>query len=215
MGAPLLWQGQATGVINVMRSADQAGFTDYDVQTLTIFASQAAVVVENARLLDTTQHYASELEQRVSERTAALRAANIKLQELDTMKNEFVSNISHELRTPLANIKLYLRLLETGRAEKQPQYLATLHKESALLQFLFDQVDCLFKVLWVYTGIHFPGTGADSRAHARRSIISQPGLFTNHLANAPHHAKLPKHGIPQRRGHILRRITLRPNHTDH
>ena len=140
MGAPLLWQGQATGVINVMRSADQAGFTDFDVQTLTIFASQAAVVVENARLLDTTQHYASELEQRVSERTAALRAANIKLQELDHMKNEFVSNISHELRTPLANIKLYLRLLETGRAEKQPQYLATLHKESALLQTLIEDL---------------------------------------------------------------------------
>ncbi len=138
MGAPLLWQGQATGVINVIRSADQAGFTDYDVQTLTIFASQAAVVVENARLLDATQHYATELEQRVSERTAALRAANTKLQELDNMKNEFVSNVSHELRTPLANIRLYLRLLETGRAEKHPQYLATLHKEAALLQTLIE-----------------------------------------------------------------------------
>ena len=52
------------------------------------------------------------LERRVSERTAELRQALERLQELNTLKTNLISNVSHELRTPLAHVKGYVELLE-------------------------------------------------------------------------------------------------------
>jgi signal transduction histidine kinase len=69
---------------------------------------------------------------------AELTEANQKLQELDKMKDQFVSNVSHELRTPHANIKLYLRLLEHGKPEKYVEYMQTLHREVARQEKMID-----------------------------------------------------------------------------
>ena len=46
-----------------------------------------------------------ELEVRVQERTAELRSANKRLEELSQLKDEFVSIVSHELRSPLVSVK--------------------------------------------------------------------------------------------------------------
>ncbi|CAG0936853.1 two-component system, OmpR family, sensor histidine kinase KdpD [Thermoflexales bacterium] len=60
--------------------------------------------------------------------------------ELDRLKDQFVSSVSHEFRTPLANIKLYLRLLDSGRPEKREQYMQTLQRETARLENLIEDL---------------------------------------------------------------------------
>jgi GAF domain-containing protein len=63
-----------------------------------------------------------------------------RLQELDRMKDQFVSNVSHELRTPLANIKLYLSLLEQGRPDRRANYYEVMEREIQRLTRLINDL---------------------------------------------------------------------------
>jgi GAF domain-containing protein len=63
-----------------------------------------------------------------------------RLQELDRLKDQFVSNVSHELRTPLANIKLYLSLLEQGRPERRAIYYEVMSREIQRLTRLINDL---------------------------------------------------------------------------
>jgi diguanylate cyclase (GGDEF)-like protein len=61
VSAPMIWQGQVIGVIHVLHSVEGQRFTPADLELLTLFANQAAVAVENARLLAETQRRAEQL----------------------------------------------------------------------------------------------------------------------------------------------------------
>ena len=63
-----------------------------------------------------------------------------RLQELDRLKDRFISTVSHELRTPLANVKLYLQLLEKGHVERQGAYLDVMRREVQRLERLIDDL---------------------------------------------------------------------------
>jgi two-component system sensor histidine kinase BaeS len=115
-------------------------YTPQHAQLALAFATQAAAAVQNARLYEQASQHASDLEQRVAERTRALTAAYEQLQVLDQMKDEFVTRISHELRTPLANVRLYTNLLEKGRPAKHNEYLATLKQEGDRLNKLIEDL---------------------------------------------------------------------------
>jgi PAS domain S-box-containing protein len=79
MCVPLISRGDTIGAIYVENRSIQGRFSDDDVPPLVIFANQAAVAVENARLFQTLQKAHDELEIRVEERTAELARANEEL----------------------------------------------------------------------------------------------------------------------------------------
>ena len=159
-GAPVRSKGQVIGFLN-LNSGTPGYFTEADGARLQVFADQAGVAIENARLYDEVRRRAEELERRVAERTAELRqreqaleranqslldAANT-LQDvartqsaLIDLKNRFLASVSHELRTPLTNIKVSASLLDQGKPEKHAQYVATIQREVDLLQRLIEQM---------------------------------------------------------------------------
>lgn len=92
LGVPMYFKERVIGVLEAINKKEGT-FSTEDEELLTILAAQAAVAVENARLLD------------------ELRRANRELSELDRLKSEFITTASHELRTPLTAIRGYLRLL--------------------------------------------------------------------------------------------------------
>ncbi len=69
--APLRYRGQVTGVIALDNASRKAAFTEEDLYLLTVFADQAAVAVENARLFESERRRSAELE--------ALRQAGLRL----------------------------------------------------------------------------------------------------------------------------------------
>ncbi|WP_010094438.1 sensor histidine kinase [Ornithinibacillus scapharcae] len=65
-----------------------------------------------------------------------------KLEQLDDMRKEFVSNISHDIQSPLSNIKGYTNLLESESLsqEKKNQYITIIHDEIKRLSTLTKQL---------------------------------------------------------------------------
>jgi phosphoserine phosphatase RsbU/P len=136
---PMLLGDKVVGVISVQAYRPYA-FGEPELELLTTIADTVAVAVDNARLYDAVQQHADNLERRVAARTRELTVAYEHLQDLDRLKDEFVSRISHELRTPLANIQLYLGLLRTGKPDKRDDYLQTLRRETARLNQLIEDL---------------------------------------------------------------------------
>jgi Na+/proline symporter/nitrogen-specific signal transduction histidine kinase len=96
--------------------------------------------------------YSRQLEQKSRElevATAELRSANQRLQELDRLKDDFVSTVTHELRTPLTSIRAFSEILhdnpvlDTAQREK---FLGIIIKESERLTRLINQVLDLAKI---------------------------------------------------------------------
>ena len=78
------------------------------------------------------------LEHRVAERTVELQVAYDKVEALNRVKDEFVSNVSHELRTPITSIKLQNYLAKQSASPKQLAYLDTLQRETDRLETLIE-----------------------------------------------------------------------------
>jgi PAS domain S-box-containing protein len=75
LSAPMIWQGQVTGVIHVLHYEEGRRFTEADLEVLTLFANHAAIAIENARLLEETRQRAAE--------AAALLETSLALNTLD------------------------------------------------------------------------------------------------------------------------------------
>ena len=81
--------------------------------------------------------------------TSELREANSRLQELDRLKDDFVSTISHELRTPLTSIRAFSEILLDNpdlEPDERAGYLRIVVDETERLTRLINQVLDLSKL---------------------------------------------------------------------
>ena len=96
--------------------------------------------------------YSRQLEQKSRELEAAtneLRSANQRLQELDRLKDDFISTVTHELRTPLTSIRAFSEILGDNPQLENAQrakFLGIITRESERLTRLINQVLDLAKI---------------------------------------------------------------------
>ncbi|HVN54847.1 MAG TPA: ATP-binding protein [Anaerolineaceae bacterium] len=92
-GVPMRIRERVTGVLEALnKRSDQ--FDEEDLHILSIIASQAAVAIHNARLVQELQHAYTEISR------------------IDQIKSNFLALASHELRTPLGIILGYAAFLK-------------------------------------------------------------------------------------------------------
>jgi signal transduction histidine kinase len=93
LAVPMRIRDQVTGVLEALNKR-QGSFNEHDIHLLSVIASQAAVAIHNARLVQ------------------ALQKAYNELSRVDKLKSDFMAIASHELRTPLGVILGYATFLK-------------------------------------------------------------------------------------------------------
>lgn len=112
LSVPLLSKDKLVGVLQVINHIGSDPFCENDIMLISALASQCAIAVENARLLDKLSEYNQTLEHRVAERTRELSRKNLlieeqveRLKELDKEKMDFFRFVTHEVKSPVNTVQ--------------------------------------------------------------------------------------------------------------
>jgi signal transduction histidine kinase len=116
-------------------------YTKEDLITLGSHASQTAVALENARLVDNLVRLNNELRQA----RRALEKNNRDLERIDQAKSDFISIASHELRTPLTVIKGYSEMLMED-SSLDPNFKGIMEKINEGTIRLHEVMDSMFDI---------------------------------------------------------------------
>ncbi len=133
LAVPIYSRDEAVGVLEV---ANKRGgvFDEADARTLAIIASQAAVAIDNARLLHD------------------LQKANLELGRLDKLKSDFIAVASHELRTPLGVILGYAGILREEAGGTSSEHAEAVLNSALRLRALIEDM----------THLHLMGVATES-----------------------------------------------------
>jgi len=140
---PILQDSQLWGMMCVHQCQMPRQWQQSEVDLLLQLATQVAIAIQQAQLYQKVQNLNTDLEIQVQERTAQLQQKIQELQQLNVLKDDFLSTVSHELRTPLANMKMAIHMLKVSpTTERRKIYLEILEaectRETDLINALLD-----------------------------------------------------------------------------
>ncbi|MCS6993295.1 MAG: ATP-binding protein [Anaerolineales bacterium] len=128
VACPILFRGEALGILEVINKANGANYTGEDVMLLETLAAHAAIAIQNA-------HLQQQLEETREE-----------AKRLDKMKTDFIAITSHELRTPLGLILGHSTFLRELVSEEYHEQLDTIIRNAMRLKEIIDSMTRLHNV---------------------------------------------------------------------
>jgi PAS domain S-box-containing protein len=142
LAIPLLVEGETIGEINLAASSPSAFDAEHRDVALEI-AAPLAIAIQHARLREELARQTGDLEKRLAERNAAVRATTAELESV-------LYSVSHDLRAPLRQLIGFSRLLldETGE-ELDPSalhYAQRIHAAADQMATLVDDLVNLSRI---------------------------------------------------------------------
>ncbi|WP_419655378.1 two component system sensor histidine kinase [Desulfosarcina variabilis str. Montpellier] len=171
--------------------AGAIGSASARVMMSSIVKEEPLGIEEVMDILDETRQtilYSHELERTTEE----LQAANQRLQELDRMKDEFISTVSHELRTPLTAIRSLAEILHDypdTPPDRQQEFSGIIIRETQRLTRLITQVLDFQKLesgrtKWHITNVDLKAVVQDA-VSATGQLVAEKNIQMNvHLPNS-------------------------------
>jgi len=147
--APLKVGSRLVGVIIIATSDPDRRFDPADLHLLNLFAQQAVIAIENARLYDRAQR---EITERVRAERALLEAKEA-AETANRAKSTFLANMSHELRTPLNAVIGFTRLVKRRSQDILPQkQVDNLEKVLVSADHLLDLINAVLDLSKIEAG---------------------------------------------------------------
>jgi signal transduction histidine kinase len=147
---PLIIENNVIGILTVDMRDKEMRFDESNLNLLELFANDAAIAISRSTLNEKLKNFNERLKQKIRDATAELSLKNRRLEELDRMKNQFLSTISHELKTPLTSIKGYSSLMSTGKlgnlTDEQKKSIDIVNNEAERLNQLITNLLDLTKL---------------------------------------------------------------------
>lgn len=135
MVVPMIAGGELIGALSF--GGDRNEFAEEQAGIAREVATQLAIAITQARLLDRVRLQADELEKRVRERTTELQASNRELE-------AFSYSVSHDLRSPLRAVDGYAQMLQEDYAarldDEGRRLLGVVRDEAARMGQLIDDL---------------------------------------------------------------------------
>ncbi len=124
LGVPMPVKDRTMGVLEAVNKHD-GDFTQSDVSILSVIAAHAAIAINNARLLMSTQQ------------------ALAKVKETNQIKNRFLALASNEMRTPLSVIIEYATFLQRDTEDELSDHVDRVANAATKVRSLLDQMNNL------------------------------------------------------------------------
>ncbi len=125
LGVPLIVKGKPIGVIEAVNKLGEGHYTEDDLEVLETLSAQAAVAIENARLL------------------ISIQDTNSELKRLDAMKSDFLAIASHELRTPLGLILGHATFLEEFIPQDHKEQMEVIIRSAMRLKTIIEDMSTI------------------------------------------------------------------------
>ncbi|WP_449418654.1 sensor histidine kinase [Phormidium nigroviride] len=111
LNLPIMLGEQLFGLLVVNQCAGTRHWQEFEIDLLEKLATQVAIALQQAQLLQQVTTLNANLERQVEERTQELQQKMQELQESNRLKDLFIHAVSHNLRTPLMGMLILLKNL--------------------------------------------------------------------------------------------------------
>jgi len=173
LSLPLTLGERCVGVLNVNRINHPECFQSHHREVLQLFADHVGAIIERAEVME-----------RLGSRARELEAVNVRLHEVNRLKDVFLSTASHELKTPLTSVIGYAELLDENEEqlsrEQRGEFLRRLRAEAGRLLSLIEDILDLTRIESGKLTLHCVSMSINEVAHAAvettRSLARQHGV---------------------------------------